>query len=520
MDLEAAEIGRLAISQHRAAHFVERRVERAELIDDYHYTVAVTQQFTTPIHDPDESLDPKVLLVSLGWFPKYRLPDLTVMDQAGSTLPLLRRTDQGRVMATIITNRWYATFFRGVSEESSEIAESIWRIINTAVAQVVTSSRRGAFVAVYRLERYLEDCVADAELAPDVRDAVSRLLSRKRFWGYLTDVLTESRLLVAKMEGRPGRTHVITITYTERFPYKSYGKEPSRLSKALAWLGLIGMPTSRVVANIGHAASLWAIQSVPEGLEPVRCFWKGEAADTHPTDPISVDISSAAAGKHVSHSSEVAKPDDLILDVQISPSPAIASTVALAALIYLVSVYVFKAVPPHGSSEADPTILITLGSLFSATPAAIAGALAYRGHTFVRHASTGPRMLLACLSGSAATLAIIVSLHGLHGKLAESLAFLTSVYSLMLVGLFLYIRVGSRWRRTERSRRPDKTAETSPLDCRAKQQRDAVVWLTGWMVVVFIASWLLIELRTEHVFGNRFPTDVIHVFGSTVAHSR
>jgi hypothetical protein len=512
MDLEAAEIGRLAISQRHASHYIERRVERAELIDDYHYAVAVTQQFTTPTHAPDEPRDSKVLLVPLGWFPKYRLPDLTVADQAGSKLPLLRRTDQGRITATILTNRWYATFFRDVSDESMEVAEGIWRIVNASVAQVVTSSRRGAFVAVYRLERYIDDCINDAGLPADVRKAALHLLSRKRFWGYLADVLTESRLLVAKMDGTPGGTYVVTITYTERFPYKSYGTEPSRLSKTLAWLGLTGMPTSRVVANIGHAASLWAIQTVPEGLEPVRCFWKKEAALAHPTDPISVDINSAAAGRHVTQSS-VAQADDLILDVQIAPSPAIASTVALAALIYLVSVYVFKAVPPNASSEADPTILIALGSLFAATPAAIAGALAYRGHTFVRHASTGPRVLLACLSGAASLLAIVVSLHGLQGKLAEILAFSLSVYSLLLVGLFLYIRLGSRWRRTERSRRPDKTSATSPEACRAKQQRDALLWAILWTTVVAVESWLLVELRTQHVFGSNFPHDVLHVFG-------
>jgi hypothetical protein len=455
MQLDPIEFGRLAITQRHPSRYTERRVERVELVDDYHYAVTVTQQITTPLHLKYEKNDePTKMLVSIGWFSKDRLPDLTVYGHDGSKLPLLRRRDQGRILANLFTARWHGTFFSHLPETSHnealhDEAQAKWRIIQESVAQVVTSGRRGAFVAVYRLERFLQEESIDQNLARELRRSLLNILHRKEFWRYLTDVLAENRLLVSQMPGMPGHTYVVTIKYTERFPYETYGPTPSRISKTLAWLGVIGIPTSRTVANIGHAASLWAIQTVPEGLEPVRCFWKRDANEVRTDDPISVDITSAAAGKHIESSGRV-EPDDLILDVQVSASSAIASTAALAGLLYLVSVYVYKAVPPNNSSQVEPTILISLGSIFAAAPAAIAGALAYRGHTFVRHASRGPRLLLGLLSAQAAILAVVVSLHGLSA-LAEGVAYALSLYSLMIVGIFLFIRFGPRWRKTERS---------------------------------------------------------------------
>jgi hypothetical protein len=282
------------------------------------------------------------------------------------------------------------------------------------------------------------------------------------------------------------------------------------VARLLGWLGISRVGIVRDVANLGQASSFWVIFSTPEGVEPIRCFWRSRRTEVRYEDVISVGNGKMAAGKH-HEPGEVVASDKLALDVQIDASQSIASAAGLAGLLYLVGLFVYKAMPQliheqliHHPHSDYTTRLLGVGSILAAAPATIAGALAYRGHAFVRRMSRGPRVILALLSAQGALLAVVASLHG-PGRLAEVFAFTLSVSSLGAAGIFFWIRCGPRWRKNERSRRELVTQMKSPNECRQRQARYAVGWLLLWILIVLIAAHTQTVFQQEHIFQPHFP---------------
>jgi hypothetical protein len=528
------ELGRLAIMQREPLRYIERRVEDLDLVDDYHYGVTLTQQVVIPHHGDRGAAEERELLVPLGQFSKDRMPNLRVEGPDGTQLPLLSRSDRGAVGATLLANEWAATFFKGVSRGQQTNAKRAYKTIFALIARAVVGSTRDAQIALDVLERTLRAWSKPGRWSSDIQLAALALLSSKQFWTE-ADALAESRLLVARMRGTPGRSYTLTIRYAERFAYRGYawGSVGGVVRKGLGFLGLIATPIARSVANLGEAASLWIVQSVPEGVEALRYYWRRERHNSVTPDPVSVEVTRAAASAHPAPG--VSPPaDSLLLEVQISPSTALAATMGLAALLLLVSTYVYQAIPtiadayhahPHsllvsldnapvadrGFNEGDRALLVGLGSLFAAVPAAIAGALAYRGQSFVRRISLGPRLLLAGLSVLAAFFAVVVSLKNL-GSLAEATAYAVSIYSLWVLGIFAFIQFGPRWRKSERSRRKSATSRATPLQCRRNQVWAALGWLIGWTFVVVVFARCQVALQREHFFTDEFPLNVWHAW--------
>ncbi len=511
MALEPIELGRLAIMQRYPLRYIERRVEHLDLTDDHHYGVTVTQQFVVPLHaEPKkQSNGRRNLLIPLGQFAKDRMPDLRVAESDGSTMPFLTLLERAHVGEALFASRWQNVFISRVTGDSVDEASEIWGIIQFAVGQIVTSDRPAAYLAVYRLKGYLVEMSSLTQPDPGLHCFILAILADNELWEALR-ALAESRLLVARMRGVPGRTYVVTISYTERFRYRGYAKTTASglVRKSLAWLGLIGIPVARSVANLGQTAALWIVQSVPEGLEPLRCYWKKDGHVSRAEDPVSVNVSRAVAERH-QEPGETPQQDVVLLDVQLSPSSAIVATIALAAMLLVVSTYVYQALPGLRllHHDEDRTVLVGLGSIFAAVPAAIAGALAYRGQAFVQRASRGPRTLLAVLSGTAAFFAAVVSLKGL-GALTEVVAFTLSIYSLFVIGIFAFIQLGPRWRKNERSRRKSATVLASPNECRQKQIRDALIWLGFWTLGVLVFARSQAVLQHRHFFTHQFPINV------------
>jgi hypothetical protein len=511
MALEPIELGRLAIMQRYPLRYFERRVEHLSLTDDHHYSVAVTQQFVVPSHAEGDAQQngKKDLLVPLGQFAKDRMPDLRATDADGATLPFLTLLERAQVGQALFASRWQNGLLGRVAGETKNEASDIWRIIQFAVGQIVTGGRPAAYLAIYRLKGYLVEMSRLAQPDPDLHCFLLAILAEDEFWEALRS-LAETRLMVGRMRGVPGRTYVVNVGYTERFRYRGYAKTSASglVRKGLAWLGLIGIPVARSVANLGQTAALWIVQSVPEGIEPLRCYWKKNGHVSRAEVPVSVDISRAVAERH-QEPGEKPQQDVVLLDVQLSPSSAIVATIALAAMLLVVSTYVYQALPGLRLShhDEDRTVLVGLGSIFAAVPAAIAGALAYKGQTFVQRASRGPRTLLAILSAAAAFFAAVVSLKDL-GALTEVVAFSLSIYSLIVIGIFAFIQLGPRWRKNERSRMKSATVLASPSECRQKQIRDALIWLGFWTLVVLVFARSQAVLQHRHFFTNQFPANV------------
>jgi hypothetical protein len=516
--------------------YVELRVESLELLHDYHYGVTLTQQFVAPHHaDSSSAASELELLVPLGQFSKERMPDLRVEGPDGMLLPILGRTERSAVGATLFSAKWGRRFFEGIPSAAHTEAREAWDVILKVVAEAINASKREAEIKLYWLERLLR--LWDLG-RPEISPGPAALLGSEEVWIDLY-ALAETRLLVATLRGVPGRPYAVTATYTERFHYRGYARNSLSgvVRKGLAWLGLISLPIARSVANVGQAASLWIVQSMPEGVEALRYYWKRDKDDSGTPEPVSTDVARAVA--HHYHSPEDEREKDLLLlDVQIAPSTAIVATIGLAGLLLFISTYVYQAIPtlidPQGDARliltqvggtafvdspnapgqpSEPTddtyrtLLVGLGSIFAAVPAAIAGALAYRGETFVRRVSRGPRFLLAGLSAQAGFLAVVVSLKSL-GDLAEGSAYILSVYSVAIIGIFGFIQFGFRWRKNERSRMRSRTERLSPIDCRRSQVRAAITWLVLWTIVVVVFARCQVVLQEDHFFTDEFPDNV------------
>jgi hypothetical protein len=510
MSLAPVEVGRLAKIQAAPRRYVERRVEQLDLTDDYHWDVRVTQQVRIPKHGPDGDAEERELFVPLGQFSKERMPDLAVAGPDGTILPQLSRTDRGRIAATLFVVRWRSHFAPLLWRPDRQAHEGLWDLIAYAVQRLAVAPRPLATRRIAELRSYLAEVRLDAP-ERELRILVGAIADEREFWAALAS-LAESSLLVARLRGVPGGVYPITITHSERFHYRGHRRasRAPRLREGLAWLGLIGFPIARSVANLGQAASLWIVQTVPEGVEALRCYWASDQETPTDSNEVWVEGSRAVASPRDGGRSG---PDPLLLDFQLSPSTSIVATIGLAALLLVVSTYVYQALPDLRSAAADGdrTILVGLGSIFAAIPSAIAGGLAYRGQTFVRRASRGPRVLLAGLSAFAAFFAVVVSLKNL-GDLAEATAYWLSIYSLLLIGLFAYIQLGPRWRKTRRSRRRGKTDPASPRHCADRQLRDALIWLAllGVGLILFArAQWALQE---AHFFNHEFPINIFRTW--------
>jgi len=516
MRLDPIELRRLALIQQLPSAHVERRVEHLALVDDYHYAATVTQQLTIP-RLTEEAMEsgqqgaatPQVqavrsLLVPLGWFPKDRLPDLQVSDGVGATLPVLTRDEQGRVAASLFTDRWQATAFANVPQYALRGVEEVWDVIRTAVERIVTSSQDGAFLVIYRLRRFLAAEHYRAKRAARGSFILS-LLKSSRFWESLGR-LARIRLMVARLAGVPGETYVLTIRFTEPFTYSpqrssSVVKEIiASIRRLPSLLGVASVPIVRDAGNAGQAASLWVIFQMPPGIESVRCFWRSHEAEVK-GDNISVDVTKAALGKHHSPTSEP-RADSSVLDIQVAATSDVTTTAILAVILFFVGAYLYKIGAGGGASE-----LVALASLFAATPAAAAGVLAYRGPSIVRRIGRGPRWLLVSLIVMAALVALAVGLRQ-PGSVIEALGLGMAIYGFLVGGLFVAVRTSPRWRWNERSRRSRLTARTSAAECRAHQMRFARVLLLCWPIIVFLFAHALIGLhRASVVNASDFPTN-------------
>jgi hypothetical protein len=524
------ELGRLAILQKEPLRYVERRAESLDLVDDHHYGVAVTQQVLVPFHGDAQDPAERELLIPLGQFSKDRLPNLRVQSPDGANLPLLSRNERATLGAQLFSAEWGRDFFQELPEGEQAAANTLWNAVLKLVGRAVAGSKRDAEIALETLEQTLGSWHQAPEVPESIRLAALALQSNEAAWVAL-NALTETRLLTARMRGVPGRTYQVTVTYTERFAYRGYATSWSSrnlMRRGLAWLGLITIPIARNVANVGQAASLWIVQSMPEGVEALRYYWKRDRHRKTPDDPVSVEVTRTVASSHPIPGREYQY--GLMLDAQIAPSTALVALVGLAALLLLVSTYVYQAIPTitgsdpaiaHAnfmgmhisaqvgkpSTDKDRVLLVGLGSIFAAIPAAIAGALAYRGQTFTRRISRGPRALVALLSVLAAVFAVVVSLKGL-GDLAEAVAYALSIYSLWLIGIAGYIQWGPRWRKHEKSRWKSTTSEASPIGCRRNQFWSAFGFLLFWTFVVVVFARCQAVLQERHFFTSEFPGNI------------
>src|SRR4051794_3106707 len=158
--------------------------------------------------------------------------------------------------------------------------------------------------------------------------------------------------MVARMRAVPGRRYAVTARHTERFPYHRLGGG-DRLRRFLGSLGLTATEIRRSVANIGEAASLWGVQSGPEGGEGLRYYWTSQRPSHTAACPAAVRANRAVPAWRPRKAALAAV--GLVLEAQIAPSIATVAAIGRARLPSLVSPDVFQAIPP-GPPAATPLV--------------------------------------------------------------------------------------------------------------------------------------------------------------------
>jgi hypothetical protein len=491
--------------------FIERRVESLELVDDHFYSALVTQQFTVPRTESDTTGAETDLLIPIGQFSKIPLPDLKVKGADGQLLPILNPEAAAGVLSLLFMASWQEEFLTGVGSADRADALLLWDHVRGEMTRLITSPPEQAYTVITDIRRFFREVRRLGRASRPVLDALQRQLRNEQFWAELHG-FAESTVLLAELRGVPGRTYVTEVTYTERFAYHAVGTI-DWMRRLIVWLGWSAASIYRQVANAGQAEWVWVIQTVPEGVEPVRLFWDDRRLEAVDPERAWVESDRAIAA----HSSGDKTTDEstrgLVLDVQIDSSASIVSATALALFLLVVSTYIYQRVPQIAGSADERSALVALGGLFSAAPAAIAGALAYRGRTFVRRVSRGPRKLLALLSAQAAFLGIVVSLKT-FGDLVEWSAFSLSLYCFLLIGALGYISVGPRWRKSDRSRLNWRTKKASPADCQQHQRRTAMWFGIVWLLMFFVFARCQYMLQDDHFFTSEFPGNILQAWTS------
>lgn len=514
--IDPVEIGRLKMMLADPVGHVERRVEELALKDDHFYAVTVSQQFTVPFHLPAERHQPveRELLIPIGQHVKTRQPDLRVIGPDGLRLPVLGREARGKAIAIVFTSGWEDVFFETVLPRDEHDARVIWEFVQQQSALVVSASSKEGAQTIARLRAFLERVARNPTVPAGIAEGAHRICNADEFWSESAALATSS-VRLARMRGVPGRTYVVTVEHTERFSYHEYGK--GLLTGFLGWLGWVSVPIYRRVANIGQAASLWIVQSMPEGVEPLRFYWEDRSDQARDSEAIAVERDRVVAGRHADRTTSRPPGEQvLMLDVQIAPSASFTSAIALGAFLVFVSSYVYQQVPDivgHGTVSAQQTTLVALASVFAAVPATIAGALAYGGQAFARRMTRGPRALLAVLAGLAAFLSIVIGLKK-SDPLVEDTSYVLSVYCVFLIGAFGWIQLGPRWRKNGRSRWDKSTSDASPVDCRNRQRYAALAYGLFLLFAVVVFAHCQAVLQHQRVFTDAFPGNIWHAWWS------
>ena len=214
------------------------------------------------------------------------------------------------------------------------------------------------------------------------------------------------------------------------------------------------MPIFRTVANVGQAASFWVVQTIPDGVEPLRAFWN-DAQEVSPNPRVvTVSADRVVASRYMDYEAQQGA-HELTTEMQMAPSAAVGTATLLAVLLWFVATYIYQGIPDIATDSDQRANLIALGSLFAAVPAAVAGVLAYAGRPFARRVSRGPRLVLSALAAQAGFVAIVIGLKNVNKTLVETSSLLLLTFAFAAAGILGYIQFGPRWRKSDRSRLPE-----------------------------------------------------------------
>ena len=383
----------------RSRHWVNRRVETIELIDESRVRQSVSVDFRLP-----EKLPGGICVGGQEYFllPLLVLPRRTdlayfdIRDEAGSSLPMLSRHENGRLTGLMLLTAAQ----RAVGEREGE--RLLPASLRTYLAGLPMRPLGRARVMVEEIVAGEPALFEDSELAP-------QLLSNEVFCDLL-GICQYASAIHLPLRLAPGERHIVKVSWEGRWgPWPGDGKSGiiARLrrgthwfERAVGWRAKIGILDTPLV---GGAESHHIQIALPAGVElteagclngPPRVMLPDAPSLSDPRrDPYQPFSATISARAHLyvprAHEQRAGLLQVGLRSAREGLLPAAAMTGALVTL--LLGVYSVRADQIVGQSETGAAILLLV-------PAILAGFLVRPGeHAMARELLRGPRVMTTVL---------------------------------------------------------------------------------------------------------------------------
>lgn len=534
-EIPATELGRTAILMQEAHRFVERRTEQIEFVGDSFWHVQSRLQVHVPFHhqpangNGTNGTEANIVL-PLGTFSKARYPDLVVTGPTGERLPTLARANRAYVTASILVATRLQPIVRAFDDSFERERKILVLFLSRQIGRICVSDEQTSRESILECRAYLQAFleVREAPLLPGfsldrARQLADRILKDQRFFDTLALLASRTPLYVhASMH--PGRSHEVTISYSERFAYVRrpafgvpiLGRSRDRIIRSLVWFGLTSAAVIRECPNADNCESFYLTVSCPEGTEPVRFFWEHEQAETANREEI-IDCDRATVANYSGEQSKSAERQfRASLDIQIQPSAGILSALILSMALWMVTLYVYQRMPqmlafkkpnPPAGFDSLKDGFNSTAALLAGAPAALLGAFAYRGASFARRLSRGLRMVLYLEASSSLFLAAMLPLRDLD-QLTESVALVSSCLALLAWLVLAHVQLGPRFRHSDSSRIKRWTNGLSHRSCQSWQRRCAAFFVVAVLLVVPSFARIAYALQSQRILTPQFPGNV------------
>lgn len=258
---ETEQIGDLLNLLREPGRYVERRTDEIGDLSSRSVDWTVRLQVRLPYGTGQPAPDVPYI-VSLGLFPKKRLPDFVATDGSGCLVPLLRRTDRTRALVALLLQDVLHTQSLTVSQEA-QLAQMLAQIVSGYPA-----SAQAAF------ESYRTTISSMVAASPQLAEHLA----------FVAHFVQYTHVLAA-VSGTPGSHLMVTYTYSERhaLPARPNLTEPgaalgAQLKLLLRYwgmtLGLLPVPFDMKLGGANHAHSYYLLADSPSGTEIEALYWK------------------------------------------------------------------------------------------------------------------------------------------------------------------------------------------------------------------------------------------------------
>lgn len=484
--------------------YVARRTEHCTFLPDSAARWNVQHDIEIPQLPNDIDEDTATVIVTLGLYPKHRLPDLEATDPSGDRLSLLSRSERSQALASLFVSAWAKHLeLDGRLQRIGDSSGALETRAIKSLRRVVSLCRRifdaNEPRAVRHLVWLLYALRSMSESGNRIRAAgygndeslllpefAERLLDSEVFWRQIS-VLARTTHVLAICRAVPGERRVISVTWTDKASFERISaplsaRDPwfrgKRTSRFLHWLDRLGprsslamqlrdnldsalnglfrflvligvMPLSltRRELNAGHCESYYVGFGTASSISVVRLYWR-EYENERPrpeyvVQGFSTFLNYYAPGPHPS-----VGVDSLhsCCEVMTAQTPGLSLAIMISALVGVAAMWIYA----HGDAfsqdkSGSPIGLLATLQLFTIVPGALIATLASASDAYSSYITRGPRVCAYAIAIAGASIGIT---YGLGMPLwtrtvAACSSIVLAIYSTIV---FAAIQLGPRYR--------------------------------------------------------------------------